>query len=213
MDMLIHGRLRFAPAASYRDPALNIARADDELRKTYRRPGHAITITTQDGRRMNAIGDVEFSTTRVIESGHSLIDVPYWLCCFSTDLDPRLLNEFEAESPQDAGYIVIFDPRQFLRRALPELNRLAPFCKKELYQVNYFDPYFPDSRELSAVTCKDFRYAHQREMRLILDPGLGPPPSIDSVIFANIGTLEDIAAVYARNGEKLAGAGPSSFLA
>lgn len=212
MDTLTHGRLRFSPAASYRDSALGVARADDELQKTYRRPGHAVTITTQDGRRMRAIGDVEFSSARLIESGESLIDVPYWICCFSTDLDPRLLDEFEPESTQDAGYIVIFNPEQFLHRALPELNRIAPFCQKKLDQVNYFDPYFPESHELSAVTSKDFRYAYQREMRLILDPALRPPPAHGGAFFVDIGTLQDIAAVYVGSGKKLAGTGPSSFL-
>ncbi|MFM0302678.1 hypothetical protein PQQ99_21390 [Paraburkholderia sediminicola] len=213
METLVHGRLRFASAALYRDPALNSARGDDELRKVYRRPGQVVDITTQDGRKIKAIGDVEFASARVVQDGRELIDIPYWLCSFSSDLDPRLFEEFASDQPENDGCLVIFEPHKFVQRALPELSRIAQFSEKSLLPVDYFDPYYLDSRELTAVKSKDFRYAYQREMRFVLDPGGGPAISHENHVFANIGKIEDIAAIYSREGKKLAGTGPSSFLA
>ncbi|MFM0716703.1 hypothetical protein PQQ73_10205 [Paraburkholderia strydomiana] len=212
METLVHGRLRFASAALYRDPALNSARGDDELRKAYRRPGQVVAITTQAGRKIKAIGDVEFASARVAQDGRELVDIPYWLCSFSSDLDPRLFEEFASDQPENDGCLVIFEPHKFVQRALPELTRIARFAKKSLCPVDYFDPYYLDSRDLAVVQSKDFRYAYQREMRFVLDPGIASAISDGNHVFANIGTIEDIAAIYSREGEKLAGTGPSSFL-
>lgn len=96
---------------------------------------------------------------------------------------------------------------------LPSLNRAAPYAVKSLVQNDYFDPYYPDSDHHSPLSKKDFRYAYQREMRFILDPEDGAPLAGGGALFVSIGSIADIAAVYDKNGQKVEGTGPNSFLA
>lgn len=206
LETLESGSVRFAPASSYVDSALDEARQDDEMKKSYRRPGQQIRISAEDGSALNAIGDVEFSTTRAISGGAA----PYWMCSFSTDLDPRLFDDFKS-SDGDDGCIVIFDPIEFVRRALPVLNEVAPFATKSLFPTTYFDPYNLDQDDLCTLKSKDFKYAYQREMRLVLDPE-GYSLAEGGPLFVKVGSIADIAAVYGKDGKKIAGVGPVSFL-
>lgn len=212
MDVLNNGNLRFAPASSYRDPELDAARGDDELNKTYRRPGQVVQIVGPDGRKIDAIGDVSFSTRRAVERGGELAEVQYWMCSFSSDLDPRLFGEFESDDPTEDACLIILEPDAFIRRALPVLNDAVPLATKSLFPTDYYDPHHLD-RALSTVRSKDFRYAYQREMRLVLDPEGGGPLAGGGPLFVRIGSIADIAGVYSPDGRKLAGAGPDRFLA
>jgi hypothetical protein len=78
--------------------------------------------------------------------------------------------------------------------------------------VDYYDVYHPSSSDISPVTMKTIRFAYQRELRFILDPGHGAAIA-ERDYFIDIGSLEDIAAVYGTDGRRIAGAGPDSFLA
>ncbi|TAY85035.1 hypothetical protein [Rhizobium ruizarguesonis] len=204
---LLNGRVRFAPAASYRDTGLDAARADEEMSKAYRRPGQAIRITGPDGGMIDPIGDVVFASRRSVERNGELHDIPYWFCSFSSDLDPRLFEEFTGSE----ACIVIFEPMKFVERALPHLNRAAPHTVKSLFQNEYFDPHFPGGHKPKAMVSKEMTFAYQREMRFALDPE-GGPPLADGALFVEIGSIKDIAAVYAATGAKIAGTGPDSFL-
>ncbi|WP_149538829.1 hypothetical protein [Siccirubricoccus phaeus] len=213
LELLHRGRLRFAPAASYRDVALGAARTDEEMSKAYRRPGQVLQITGPRGEVITPIGDVEFTTSRSIERNGVLIEVPYWLCSFSSDLDPRLFSEFPSGHADGDACLVIFDPMEFVRRALPHLNRAAPTATKKLFPTVYFDPYHHSGERLSPIVAKEMPYAYQREMRFALDPEGGSPLAGGDALFVEIGSIEDIAAVYSPFGTKLAGTGPDSFLA
>ena len=210
-DMLHRGVVRLAPASTYRDTTLGAARADEELAKTYRRPGNELRITGPDGRPIKLIGDVSFSSQRSLYKGGAMQEIPYWMCSFSTDLDPRLFSEFG--TGPDSACIVIFDPREFVRRALPHLNRAVPHATKQLLSNEYFDPYYPPAGRLSVLRDKEMPYAYQREIRLIVDPEGSPLYAVDKPIFIEAGSIEDIAAIYAPDGRKLSGVGPDSFLA
>lgn len=213
MDLL-DGILRFAPAALYLDPTLDSARRDDELKKTYRRPGQVIQITGPEGRKIETIGDVFFSAHRALEQDTKLTDVPYWMCSFSSDLDPRLFEEFGKTDPTEAeACLIVFEPNEFVRRALSPLNDAAPLVRKSLFPVNYFDPHYTHRGTLSARQSKDFRYAYEREMRFVLDPEGGPPLGDGGPFFVKIDSIADIAGVFSRSGRKLAGIGPDTFLA
>lgn len=213
LDTLREGVLRFAPATSYDDASLNAARADDELSKAYNRPGQQLTVTTLDGKTIPVLGDAVFNTRRQVERGNVSELVPYWLSCFSTELDPRLFDEFPGEDSDEDGCLVIFDVEEFLRRALPALIRSAPLTTKRLLQNNYFDPYHPSSDRLDPIEAKAMVYAYQREARFVLDPEGGEPLGDGGVLFVSIGSIQDIAAVYGKDGRKIDGAGPNSFLA
>ncbi|WP_133121829.1 hypothetical protein [Pleomorphomonas carboxyditropha] len=205
---LLNGCIRFAPAGTYRNENLDAARADEEMSKAYRRPAQAIRITGSDGSTIEPIGDVVFASRRCVERNGELENTPYWFCSFSSDLDPRLFKEFAGSD----ACIVIFEPMKFVERALPHLNRAAPHAAKSLFPNEYFDPHFPCGYKPRAMVSKEMAFAYQREMRFALDPE-GGPPLADGAFFVEIGSIEDIAAVYAASGDKIAGTGPRSFLA
>lgn len=210
LKRMLGGQLRFADARSYSNNKLDAARKDDELVKSYKRPGDAITITGATGKIIPAIGDVTFSTAR--KKGARLVDAPYWFCSFSSDLDPRLFTEFAEDA--NAGCLVIFDPMAFVRRALPHLMRNVPNTTKQLFPNDYIDPYFPPEDNLSPLVHKDFSYAYQREMRFVLDPEDGPPlTEVGGALFVDSAPIRDIAGVYDRDGLKVDGHGPRSFFA
>lgn len=209
LDTLHKGRIRFAPAHYYKEIEDDEARTDDEMTKAYKRPGHQITITTENGKKIEPIGDVTFSTSR--NSSGQPTDAPYWLTCFSTDLDPRLIADFSSNCGDDA-VLAIFDVKTLLRRSLPTLKKVAPLSSKELIQVEYFDMYHPPHDQISPVNMKDMRFAYQREFRLVLDPGNDETLGADMPFFIEIGSLADIAAVYSPVGNRIAGTGPDRFL-
>ena len=209
IEALEVGRLRFAPASSYRTIEGDEARTDDEMTKGYRRPGRLITITGPDGRPIVPIGDITFSTTRTL--GDAELEIPYWLTSYSTDLDPRLFTDFRSDDGDDAA-LVIFDPEAFILRALPHLNRVAPLSEKLLYQIEYYDAFHPPSQRLAPLTMKDTRFAHQREFRMILDPGDREVLAGGGDLYLDIGSIADIAGVYSPDGTRIAGTGPESFL-
>lgn len=212
LDALEHGRHRFAPASSYRLIEGDEARTDDEMTKAYRRPGRALTITMEDGTLIEPIGDVTFSTSRMV-GDMADIEAPYWLTCYSTDLDPRLFRDFASADGDDAA-LVIFDPMEFVRRSLPCLNHAAPHCLKRLHPIDYYDVFYPPSERLAPLTMKDARFAYQREQRMILDPEGGEVlGGSEGVLFVDVGSIADIAGVYSPVGTKIAGVGPDTFLA
>jgi hypothetical protein len=49
-------------------------------------------------------------------------------------------------------------------------------------------------------------------MRFVLDPE-GGTALADGELFVEVGSIADIAAVYARSGERISGTGPANFLA
>jgi hypothetical protein len=215
LKTLRSGRQRFAPAASYNDEKLNAACADEEMAKSYHRPGSTLTITSSKGEPIMLLGDVTFTTRRTIMRGYDFVDSPYWLCSFSSDLDPRLFTEFADPSGADDACLVVFDPIEFVQRAQPILNRAAPAATKQLFPNEYFDPHHPPTERLSSVRHKHFSYGYQREMRFLVDPegNAWSASALDAAFFIEIGSIEDIAAAYQPNGNRIAGTGPDGFLA
>lgn len=213
METLHAGRLRFAPAASYDNAAFDTARADDEMAKAYQRPGQVIRITAEDGTPIQAIGDVTFTRQRFSEQAGDLVAHPYWMLSFSSDLDPRLLDAFESAVPADDAFLVIFDVQAFFTRAQPAIERAAPSGTYSLIQNDYFDPYHPPQSGLHAIRSKLLGYAYQREVRFVVDPEAGTlATASDGCLYVDIGSIEDIAGMYGRDGAKIAGAGPATWL-
>lgn len=211
MQMLQAGQLRFAPAASYDDSRLDAARADDEMAKAYQRPGQVLRITTEDGRAIEAIGDVSFARQRRSEDAGALVDHPYWMMSFSSDLDPRLLDAFASADPDEDAFLVVFDVRAFFERAAPVLADAAPGGTYSLVQNDYFDPYYPPGDGLQAIRSKLMAYAYQREVRFAVDPLGYLKTAADGCLYVEIGSIEDIAGVYGRDGSKIAGIGPATW--
>jgi hypothetical protein len=209
-DSLGRGAFRFTPASYYEEATLDAARADDEMKKSYFRPARSITIQGERG-PIKPIGDVEFSASRIFRDGSGSEIFPYWTCCFSDRVDPRLFDEFASISPENDACLVIFDPDEFARQALPHLNQSVPTMSKDLFPIDYYDPHFPPEGKLLATRHKRFEFAYQREMRFALDPEGRDAPPAEEPIFIEIGSIESFAGLYRRDGEKVAGSGPKSF--
>ena len=204
--MLEKGRFRFRPASYYRKEALGTARQDNELAKPIFWPGHKISVTHADGTPLSILGDLTKSFRRAFETEEDLIDLDYWLCSFSSELDPRAFTEF----PNYDGCIVIHDPMAFVTQALPHLNKIMPTARKELFNVGYYDPYYPP-RHVFPLRDKVMPYAYQQEMRLILDTQeLGP--ASQEYVDIEIGPITHIAGIYSGDGRRIAGVGPENFL-
>ena len=207
MPFLEEGQVRFAPAAGYKAMENDGSRADDEMTKGYRRAGARVTITTIDGRPIEALGDVRFDTTRATPGE---LPLPYWMLCASTDFDPRLVVEFPGGNDDD-GVLAIFDPEEFRRRAGKALAAALPHVVGRIAVIDYYDDYHPPRSAISPVTMKSMEFANQRELRFVLDPGRGAPITKDAY-FLTVGSIADIASVYGADGRRIAGTGPASFL-
>ena len=207
MDTLERGHLRFGLAKGYERIENDIARADDEMTKGYKRSGRQVTITTIDGRPVTALSDVSFDTSRMTSE---MVELPYWMLCLSTDFDPRLFAEFPSDEGDD-GVIAIFDPDEFMRRVRCAIAVALPGVAVSAQKVFYYDVYHPPRRNISPVSMKTMKFAYQRELRIVLDPGLGEPIA-DGAFTIDVGSVENIAAVYAPDGGRVAGTGPATFL-
>jgi hypothetical protein len=208
MNTLEQGRLRFAPATGYKSIENDAARSDDEMTKGYRRSGSRVSIKTLDGRQIKALEDVSFNVSRKTAD---MVDLPYWMLCCSTDLDPRLFDEFSSGQGDDAA-LAIFDPEEFRRRTGRAVAVALPYAAASVSVVDYYDIYHPPARDISPVTMKTLHFAYQRELRFVLDPGHGPAIG-EKDYFIDIGSIEDIAAIYGADGRRIAGAGPEAFTA
>ncbi|MEL7685489.1 hypothetical protein AAG594_14215 [Citromicrobium bathyomarinum] len=208
MPFLEEGKVRFASAAGYKAMENDESRADDEMTKGYRRAGGRVTITTIDGRPIEALGDVRFDTTRATPGD---VPLPYWMLCASTDFDPRLIGAFPGGNDDD-GVLAIFDPDEFKRRAGKALAAALPDVVGRIAIVDYYDVYHPPRSAISPVTMKSMEFANQRELRFVLDPGRGALIA-ENAYFLTVGSIADIAAIYGSDGRRIAGTGPTSFLA
>lgn len=208
MKALEQGELRFAPAKGYKAMEDDAARADDEITKGYKRAGSRVSITTLDGTPVEVLADVSFDTSRMTVG---MVELPYWMFCGSTDFDPRLFEKF-AGGQSDDGVLAIFNLEEFRRRARTVIGAALPHVHASCAVVDYYDVYHPPSSGISPVTMKTMRFAYQRELRLILDPGRSAAIA-ERDYFIDIGSLEDIAAIYGTDGRRIAGTGPNSFLA
>lgn len=206
-DMLEHGNVRFGSASGYQSIENDEARADNEMKKGYKRSGRRVTITTLDGRPITALEEVSFDTARMTSD---MVELPYWMLCLSTDLDPRLFDDFPSAEGDDA-VISIFDPDEFMRRIRRAMAVTLPDVHVFPETVFYYDIYHPPRRDISPLTMKEMRFAYQREVRIVLDPGHAEAIA-EGAFTIGIGSIKDIAAIYTPDGRRVAGSGPDSFL-
>ncbi|UQV18519.1 hypothetical protein MU852_00810 [Brevundimonas albigilva] len=154
---------------------------------------------------------MSFARQRRSEDAGALVDHPYWMMSFSSDLDPRLLDAFASADPDEDAFLVVFDVRAFFERAAPVLADAAPGGTYSLVQNDYFDPYYPPGDGLQAIRSKLMAYAYQREVRFAVDPLGYLKTAADGCLYVEIGSIEDIAGVYGRDGSKIAGIGPATW--
>ncbi len=209
LSELMEGRVRFASAPSYSASSLYSSQQDDEISRSTFLPGSFFTVTKENGTREPLVGEVTFSRSFTRSIRGKSVAKPYWLLCFSTELDPRLLAEFPEEKPEEQGFFVLFDLVKFSRRVSEALETLGLIFGT--VEVNYYDEHFPPNwqdGQFAAMGEKPFRFACQRELRMFLKPYGGKVVSFSSEIYIHTEKLHDIAGIYNSSGEKESGYGP-----
>jgi hypothetical protein len=203
---LLDGKVRFGAASLYNDVALQDAQRDDEIFRNVFLPGSLATFTTETGERRSLIGEIRLSTSYTYTINGTTTALPYWLLCFSTELDPRLLEEFSVGNRQDHGFFVLFDIEKFHRRLSESIQTLKVSCGR--VEVDYYDEHFPPPQQGPVIGRKPFRFAYQRELRFFLLPEGRSRPAFGQHVCFSAEKMNDIAGVYNSIGEKEAGYGP-----
>lgn len=106
--------------------------------------------------------------------------------------------------------LAVFDPSKFKRRASVALTKTLPDVGGWITVINYPDVYHTSDPDISPATMKAMCFACQRELRFVLDPGIGAAIA-DGAFFMNIGSMANIAGVYGADGRRIAGTGPESY--
>lgn len=180
------GSFRITPATSYADPSLNPAIRDEELSVTAIRSGDTATIRRYDPTTgvsddpIETIGNISFSTT---------MQENFFILCMTFGYEPRILDDFGANS-----LLAIHDVNRFLIRLEKAVKRVRPDLTLVARPVIYYDPYLVQPKDMEAPFSKNFRYAYQREYRLVWHkPGL---TFNEEPFFVEMGTLRDIAMLF-----------------
>jgi hypothetical protein len=103
-----------------------------------------------------------------------------------------LFADFDADA-----CIVIRDPKTYVGRILDGLRVRLPHPKwgGDIFEVKYVDPLNTSVRQFHVPTAKHFRYAYQREWRIIWVPAqdVRDLPHID----LELGSMEDCCTLLA----------------
>ncbi len=152
--MLSEGRVRIFPASAC-DSLLTVAQRDSELKRSIIIDSDELKFehTDSDGIRH----PIHFTGPLEISSKFQ----DYYLWCMSTSFDPRLFDDFRADS-----CLIIHDGQKFIDRMYAAMAQTLPDWDGVTVLVHYFDPVRPRDEVVSPLH-KDFSYAYQREYRFI----------------------------------------------
>lgn len=186
-DFVRHGRIRIVPATNYNNETYNDARRDEEASKHAYWAGDYTKITMQDGREIPIIGDVQRTVT----------SADYSLISFSCDWDPDLFGHFGDTCA------VVHNTAEFTKIVGDATRDAFPGWYFHDNPVQYFDPYEMTKDEyFSSSMCKDFRFAYQREYRLLWANHSGGAP-VNDMISVDIGPLGHLVSLYDRRGKEI----------
>jgi hypothetical protein len=177
--LVAHGRLRIFPASRYDDPSLNPAIRDKELELAIQPHGLKAEVLDRTGKPKGSIQVIDNLLTSVSTTN-------YYVHCLSGFLSPDLFPDFNADA-----CIVIRDPGLYARRILDGLHARLPHPQwgGSLFEVKYVDPLNTSVRQFHVPIAKHFRFAYQREWRIIWVPAeeIRDLPNID----LELGSMED----------------------
>jgi len=155
--LLLRGELRIFRASKQKERPGDEARFDEEREKSSYMPGQYTRVSTMDGRTIPVIGDIR----------RAVAGPDYYMLCMSCDWDETLVNSF---SDVDAC-LIITDVDTFMSRLEAAAGKKLPGWMFHHNPVEYFDPYeLPDNTRLDSAMSKDFRFAYQREYRVLVFP-------------------------------------------
>lgn len=176
---LNQGEIFLRPASYYSDPSLNPAIKDDELSRNY----------NLNPKYNNLNVDISIKNEKhYLRNGiyKKTIESDYYVYCLADSFEPRLFNDFEADS-----CLIIKNPREFLYRISNCLPRnIFDYSSSK---VAYFDPLLDDPLESNLIFSKNFAYTYQNEFRIAFVP-YEKNKLLESTM-VNIGSLADFAEI------------------
>jgi len=171
------GEFRLRPASDYRRE-MDLARNDDELKKSVIRPDGTVRVQLLDGTELKDVKNFTY---------HKEVRTDYYLVCFSSEFIPDLFNDF---APADSC-LVIQKPQEFSERMHAAAERQLPERSGIDAPISYgeFSP-------LGATFTKADKYSYQKEWRF----GWRPPVVLEKLEPVNltIGSIQDIAVIVPR---------------
>jgi hypothetical protein len=184
-DLVSHGRMRIAPAASYNDPSLNPAIRDDELTFGLSPNPSEIKLEAFDGKTGKYKGNIHPIGPLTIK-----LQTNYYVYCMSGFLSPQLFHDFGADA-----CLIITDLNTFAGRLLNGLNARLPYPTwgGKIQKVSYLDPLHATYSQVGVLFSKHFSYAYQQEWRLVCYPA-SPTSELDP-FYLELGRMADCCAV------------------
>lgn len=183
-----NGNIRISAASSYKDSSLNRAIRDNELELSIK-PHFGIkniVLEQLEGDLMNPVLPAR--------SGIEIIKSPtdYYVYCLGSEFSLRMFPEFKADA-----CLIITKPQIFIERVFDGMQKQIPDWDGFGVGVKYIDPVNVTKDEVDIFYAKNFRFAYQKEYRLIWTP---PAPTFDlNPIDLVLGDLSDCCEYISLN--------------
>ncbi len=186
------GEIRIAAAGSYNDSSLNRAIRDDELElsiKPYFRTAKNVDLEQSENDLKNPIpsqGD-----------GIEILRSPtnYYVYCLGSEFSLRMFPDFEADA-----CLIVTKPQIFIERLVSGVLEQIPDWTGFGVGVKYIDPVNVTNDEIDIFYSKNFKYAYQKEYRLIWTP---PTPAFElEPIYVKLGDLSNCCEFISLNALK-----------
>jgi hypothetical protein len=195
--LFLEGKGRISLARTYIDPSLGRARADDESQiSIYVHPMDAHRLMAvehdPDGSRGTDVDVPYLGSVRIVLQANS----DFYVYCMAESCDVRMFDDFTTPTSDVDTCVIITRPDEFKTRVREAVATRLPEWRPLDGPVTYVDPFFCRVHELVAQFCKHFRFAYQKEYRLLWLPEdadhVTKPPPPDHVHF-DLGPLTDCA--------------------
>lgn len=176
------GKIRIAPASSYADASLNPAIRDEELEVEIQPPPSELRLEVIDPKTGERKGQIRPIGNRITMGSRT----DYYVYCLSSLFVPRLFLDFDNAD----ACLVITRPRDFVESVFREFERRLPDFSGLEKPVRYIDPLNATPGDIEVFFCKHFRYAYQKEFRLVWLP---PQPRSElEPVFLELGSLDGL---------------------
>lgn len=193
--MVSDGEIRIKSSTEYRDgTGLTELQMDDEQHKDVDFVASAIRDVKVMSKDINIRHRLRRPKER--EDGHlyelgASAALPYWMCCFSTDLRRDLFAERDFNC--DAA-VVVHDADELFRRMAdasgPHLGRI-PLAQPVSYSTTNVSRYGRGYEAISPFFTKPSSYRHQKEYRFVLYPNT----TGQACCHLRLGSLRDVCEV------------------
>lgn len=181
---LKNGIIRISPATSFNSVSLNSAIHDDELEFVINPNTSKIKFEAFDNKTGKSKGKMNIKHAQITHKSAT----DYYVYCMSSIFVPRLFLDFGADA-----CLIIKNPEKFTNKLLKTFEKQYSNWFGILKKVTYLDPIRLSSHKVDIFSIKHFRYAYQKEIRLIWLPSSKPKKLYPK--FIKLGNLSDICEI------------------